>query len=356
MRQQSRAYFTNIAIIVPEILENIKNVSVSLAVTLLLIAGQKGVQAKIIKLQGPEAAYGLISEKILRQQIGFLSDSICGGRGTGTRGGSEAAFWLLRSFKQLGLEPLGETYIHHFHTSTGLTGRNIIGCIPGSRKGFKDKYILLAAHYDGLGVLGGKMYPGADSNASGVVAMLSVAKMLKSLNKYGRAYESNIIIAALDGKEENLSGSTALWSLIEEGGLKNPESGEAILSSQISFMVNIDQIGSSLSPLKSGREDYIIVLGCESGFSESLMSSVNNQYGIGLDLAFDYYGSADFTRLFYRKVSDQKVFIENGKPALMFTSGITMNNNKTTDRPETLNMEVLKKRIYLIFHWLEKMI
>lgn len=340
----------------PEILENIKNVFLSLALLLLLIGGQNGVQAKTIKIQGPEAAYGLISEKILRQQIGFLSDSLCGGRATGTRGGSEAAFWILRNFSQLGLEPLGETYVQHFYTLSGATGRNIIGCIPASRKGFKDKYIIVAAHYDGLGVLGGRMYPGADKNASGVAAMLSVAKMLKYLNKYGRAFESNIIIAALDAKEENLGGSTALWSIIEEGGLRNPESGEAILPSQISFMVNIDQIGSSLSPLKSGREDYIIVLGCESGFNESLINLVNTQYGIGLDLAFDYYGSVDFTKLFYRKISDQKIFIENGKPALMFTSGITMNNNKTTDKPETLNMGVLKKRIYLIFHWLEKMI
>ena len=59
--------------------------------------------------------------------------------------------------------------------------------------------------------------------------------------------------------------------------------------------------------------------------------------------------------MFYR-LSDQRVFIDNGIPAVMFTSGITMNNNKTRDKATSLNYPILKKRIYLIYHWLEKML
>jgi hypothetical protein len=40
----------------------------------------------------------------------------------------------------------------------------------------------------------------------------------------------------------------------------------------------------------------------------------------------------------------------------MFTSGITMNTNKSRDTVANLNIEVLQKRIYLIYHWLEKML
>ena len=73
-------------------------------------------------------------------------------------------------------------------------------------------------------------------------------------------------------------------------------------------------------------------------------------YEIGLDLGFSYYGSENFTKLFYR-LSDQRVFVDNRIPAVMFTSGITMNNNKTWDKASTLNMEILHKRINLIYHW-----
>ena len=121
-------------------------------------------------------------------------------------------------------------------------------------------------------------------------------------------------------------------------------------------MVNIDQIGSSLSPLKSGREDYMLMLGEDMSYSCSTLLTANSQYNINLDLAFDYYGSKDFTKLFYRKIGDHKIFIENGIPAVLFTSGITMNNNKTYDKPDSLNIKILKKRIWLIFHWLEKII
>ncbi len=60
-------------------------------------------------------------------------------------------------------------------------------------------------------------------------------------------------------------------------------------------------------------------------------------------------------RIFYT-LSDQRVFIENGVPAVLFTSGITMNNNKTYDSADTLDYNVLRKRIILIFHWIEKML
>ena len=75
----------------------------------------------------------------------------------------------------------------------------------------------------------------------------------------------------------------------------------------------------------------------------------------GLDLCLSYYGSKTFTEVFY-KLSDQKVFVENRIPAVFFTSGITMNNNKTRDTAETLDYEVLKKRVSLIYHWIESML
>ena len=40
----------------------------------------------------------------------------------------------------------------------------------------------------------------------------------------------------------------------------------------------------------------------------------------------------------------------------MFTSGISMNNNKTRDTVSTLDLSLLKRRIWLMFHWLERVI
>ena len=82
------------------------------------------------------------------------------------------------------------------------------------------------------------------------------------------------------------------------------------------------------------------------------MKTCNRKYAIDMDLAFNYYDSPDFTRIFYR-LSDQRIFIDNHIPAVLFTSGITMNTNKTWDSPETIDLEIFKRRIFLIYHWIE---
>ena len=50
----------------------------------------------------------------------------------------------------------------------------MLGQIRGSVE--PDKLIVVSAHYDHLGVREGKLYAGADDNASGVAALLATAQ------------------------------------------------------------------------------------------------------------------------------------------------------------------------------------
>ena len=302
------------------------------------------------------AAHNVVWEEKLNRRIEFLADSICGGRATGSRGGNEAAFWLVRTFSDAGLLPFGGSYAKHVFAGQGLVGHNIVGMIPGSRKSPCSSYIIVGAHYDHLGTIRGKLFPGADSNASGTVALTGLAEMFSAMKLLGKVYRQNIIFVAFDAYGMDRGGSRAFWRMIENGMLTDPLSGETVTPEKISLMVNLDQIGSSLAPLASGREDYLIMLGNERlpARHRELISMCNIFYGTGLELSHTYYGSESFTRIF-STLSDQKVFIENGIPAVLFTSGITMRTNNTSDTPESLNMAVLRKRIILIFHWLEKM-
>ena len=303
------------------------------------------------------AARNLIWEKKLYQKIEFLSDTLCQGRATGTRGSIEAAFWIEREFRKAGLMPFSETYGKRFYAGQGLLGGNIIGFIPGSVKSPKNRYVVVGAHYDHIGQLNRTTYPGADANASGIVALTSLAEMFSMMKTLGKGYNSNIIFVAFDARELSLAGSNAFWKMIENGELKDPVSGRTISQNDIKLMVNIDQIGSSLSPLNEGRNDYMIMLGKDSlkPAERELLSYCNRSTGLHMDLDFTYYGSKNFTEVFYR-LSDQRIFIDNKIPAVLFTSGITMNTNRTRDTADTLDYPVFKKRIYLIFEWLEKML
>lgn len=315
------------------------------------------IQAQNTRLTMHKPARNIITQERLMLDVSFLADSLCQGRATGTIGGSEAAFWVARRFDAAGLLQIGEGWGQSLITENGTIGHNILGFLPGSLKTHPDRYIIVGAHFDHLGTAGERLYPGADANASGVVAMISLADMLMTTRSIGRSYNCNIIFIGFDAKEMNMAGSQKVWDTIAAGELIDPVSGKKITKDKIAFMVNIDQIGSSLAPLNKGREDYIIMLGNPSlkRSYNDMLKVCNESYDLGLDLSFTYYGSENFTKLFY-KLSDQNVFARNRIPAFMFTSGITMNNNKPRDTASTLNLEVFQKRIYLMYHWIEKML
>jgi Zn-dependent M28 family amino/carboxypeptidase len=304
-----------------------------------------------------DRALALITREGLHREISFLTDSICNGRGTGTAGASEAAFWIARKFQKAGLLPATEGFASHFSTPTGASGHNILGVIPGALTQPRDRYIIVGAHYDHLGVLNGRIFPGADANASGTVALTALADIFGEMKLQGKVYDSNILFVAFDAKEMGMSGSAALWKLIEYSILKDPITGKAITKDKITAMVNIDQIGSTLSPVNKDREDYLLMIGTHSLPASKRMNleACNMLHNINLDLCLSYYGSKTFTDVFY-KLSDQKVFVENRIPAVFFTSGITMNTNKTRDVVENLNISVLEKRIRLIYYWVESML
>lgn len=328
-----------------------------------------------------------ISSESLRREVEFLSAPSFGGRASGTRGATEAAFWISRHYASIGLIPFDGSWSRSFRLPAeggtggtggtggmrgtggtdggsalknddegcrGAVGRNIIGFLPGKNTSGKDKYVIIAAHYDSHGVIDGNLYPGADSNASGVVAMLNLAVMFGKMKELGRDYGKNLIFVATDAKERNSAGAEALMAEIRSGSLRNPSSGEAITMDKIYATVVLDIIGSTLEPIHKGRNDFLIML--SGGQFTFDLTRANEGPGLGLDIATNYYGSQSFTEMFHRRFGDQKVFTQNGLTCAVFTSGITMLTNKTSDTAGTLDYEILRKRIFLIFHWLEKIL
>ena len=331
-----------------------------------------------------------ISSESLRREVEFLSAPSFGGRASGTRGATEAAFWISRHYASIGLMPFDGSWSRSFRLPAeggthgtggtggtggmhgtdgtgggsalknddegcrGAVGRNIIGFLPGKNTSGKDKYVIIAAHYDSHGVIDGNLYPGADSNASGVVAMLNLAVMFGKMKELGRDYGKNLIFVATDAKERNSAGAEALMAEIRSGSLRNPSSGEAITMDKIYATVVLDIIGSTLEPIHKGRNDFLIML--SGGQFTFDLTRANEGPGLGLDIATNYYGSQSFTEMFHKRFGDQKVFTQNGLTCAVFTSGITMLTNKTSDTAGTLDYEILRKRIFLIFHWLEKIL
>ena len=269
----------------------------------------------------------------LERIITYLSDSSMQGRATGSKGIMEAGRYITGEFKKYGLLPAGETYTDGFMAGTDVMLRGMGNGVIN---------IIVTAHYDHIGILDGKTFPGADDNASGIAALLNIAEIFSAMDKAGKGPGKNIVFAALDAKELNMAGSTHF--------IKN----SGIPADKIICNINIDQIGSVLAP-PHADSNYVMVLGCESFRKTDLkkvLSRLNNKYGTYLDIDHSFYGSRTFYKIFYR-LSDQDNFTKAGIPAILFTSGIHERTYKTSDTPDIISYPILKRRTELIFRLIQ---
>lgn len=145
----------------------------------------------------------------------ILSADDMEGRGIGTPGSERARAYIVSRLEALGVEaaPMGRlqpwSVTRPAREAIGdrparpamtLSGTNVLGMIPGTR--VSDRYIVVTAHYDHLGVHNGDIFNGADDNASGVATMLALAAELKR-----QAPEHSVLFVALDGEETGLLGA-----------------------------------------------------------------------------------------------------------------------------------------------------
>lgn len=175
----------------------------------------------------PSKGYSGITEERTRNIVGYLASDMLEGREAGTRGGDLAAEYIVLMLKEWGIEPFGgENYFQHFLAAkngnswvteadfdiSGLVEdgcenrfmKNVLGVIPGKEDGI----VVVGAHYDHLGVdstlVGDACFNGADDNASGVAAVMQIARAIKVSGKQPRR---TIIFAFWDGEEKGLLGS-----------------------------------------------------------------------------------------------------------------------------------------------------
>ena len=148
----------------------------------------------------------------------FLADDELHGRGSATRDEHIAALFAAAQFQSLGLKPGGEnnTFLQKTALPNPLPDRvqqrlskfentprkdtwNAVAVLPGST--LSNEVVLLTAHLDHLGigpaVNGDSIYNGADDDASGTTAILTLAHILATGPRPRRT-----IVFALFGSEE----------------------------------------------------------------------------------------------------------------------------------------------------------
>ncbi len=155
----------------------------------------------------PPVAAAAANYDQLMADLRILSADDMEGRDTGAPGGERARAYIVSRLEALGVAAPAMGRLQPWEmqgrTREGpktFNGTNILGVIPGTR--VTDKYIVVTAHYDHVGMNGGQIFNGADDNASGVATLLELAARLKAAPP-----EHSVLIVALDGEERGLLGA-----------------------------------------------------------------------------------------------------------------------------------------------------
>ncbi len=259
--------------------------------------------------------------------IGILASDSLSGREVGTKGEKMAADYIADRFKRIGLVQYGtEGYLQPFFVknssnpheqpevgtesdTAGITGYNVIGSIDNP----SDELVIIGAHYDHLGMGGFSslhrgveaVHNGADDNASGVAAMLHLARILKE-----KKLSRDVLFIGISGEEKGLWGSNFY--------VKNP----TVDLTKVNFMINMDMVGR----LDKSRGLAINGTGTSPQWNE-LIDRVNSD-SLKIIKGESGVGPSDHTSFYLQDI-----------PVLHFFSGQHEDYHKPTDDPDKINEE-----------------
>ena len=222
---------------------------------------------------------------------------------------------------------------------------NVVGIIEGRDKVLKNEAIVIGAHYDHLGhggegslaVNSKEIHHGADDNASGVSAMLELARQFRKEKNNKRT----LIFIAFGGEEEGLLGSkyyvnnpvfpiektVAMINMDMVGRLKEDKLtvGGIGTASEWKNLIESDN-QSGFSGIRDKNSPEIKVVDKKSG------DAVKSFPNFALQLNQDGFGPSDHSSFYGKKV-----------PVLFFFTGTHSDYHKPTDTAEKINYEGLMK-------------
>lgn len=305
-----------------------------LLLALLLVGNITFAQSPI------ERALNTINRSSAEATINFLASDELQGREAGFHGSRVTSEYIVSLLQWMGVSPLADSYFQPFdayrkerqkkgrlevHPDSiaklkqevyqKLTMRNVLGMIPGKNT---KEYVIVGAHFDHLGIDpvldGDQIYNGADDNASGVSAVLQIARAFLAS---GQQPERNVIFAFWDGEEKGLLGSKYFVQTCP-------------FLSQIKGYLNFDMIGRNNKPQQPKQVVYFYTA-AHPVFGDWLKEDIRKY---GLQLEPDY-------RAWKNPIggSDNGSFAKVGIPIIWYHTDGHPDYHQPSDHADRLNWD-----------------
>ena len=284
----------------------------------------------------PNGWEGAIRPEHVRPHVEFLASRELAGRSGADS--AKAADYLTKQFRDNKLRPLfaDGSFEQMIPTSAEadssdesprIVGRNVGAWLEGSDPKLRDELIVIGTHFDHLGTRNGKIFRGADDNASGTAMMLEVARQLAALKQRPKR---SIVFVGFDLEEQLLWGSR--WFVAHP----------PFELDRVKLFITADMIGRSLGDLPLPT---IFVMGSEHApRMKLLLDDVGSPRGLEVArLGIDLVGIR----------SDYGPFWNEKIPFLFFSTGEHPDYHTPRDVPEKLDYDKVARVSSLVLKLVE---
>ena len=212
---------------------------------------------------------------------------------------------------------------------------NVAGLLPGADPRLRDETILVTSHYDHLGSQDGKLYPGANDNGSGTVAMVEAARLLA-----GARLARSVLFVSFGSEEQLMLGS---YHYVAHP-LRPLATTRAVL--------NLDMVGRNeahtpesvgVYELTASRSDQLNLVG--AAYSPQLAALLRRESaGAGLTLS-DKFDRDSSLRTLFR--CDHLPFLYKGIPAIWLFGGFHPGYHEPIDTVDRIDFDKMTRVVRL---------
>ena len=265
-----------------------------------------------------------------KEHVSYLSSAALEGRKAGSEGEKEAAEYVGRALEKYGIDLISPVTGQEFgiarEGADTLTSRNVVAFIPGWDKSMNDRYIVIGARLDNLGMdtftKDGepvrRIFYGANGNASGLAMLLELASRL-STNRV--LLRRNILFVAFGASQETLAGS---WYFL------NRSFSDV---AHIDAMINLDMLGTA----EHGFYAY-------SSSNEDLDRIVRALQGELLPVQPQITVDEPYS-------SDHRAFYDKEIPSILFTTGRYPEHDTGRDAYDIIDFDGMEKELEYIYNY-----
>ena len=267
----------------------------------------------------------------LKSHVRELSAAHLEGRKAGSEGEKVAAEYVTQTLKSYGLDVLtpAEGDVFGLKTESGdtLTSRNVTAFVQGYDKNLRDRYIVVGARLDNLGMMtmtvDGKpverVYCGANGNASGLAVLMELARMVQTNSIM---FRRSVLFVAFGASMESFAGS---WYFLNRSFAADAD--------KIDAMVNLDMLGTGYNGFyayTASNMDLNSMIRTLTGELQPVLPEI---------VSNEVYPS------------DHRAFYDKEIPAVHFTTGRYPERNTDRDTQSIIDYENMERELEYIYNF-----